>query len=294
MDIFPRTNVEHISLPRLIIGTNWHLGFSHQTQARDKFIKGLQTPSKIADILEVFLEVGIDACIGLYQNDLMAQAIDEAQQRTGKPLTVISSPHLPNLAGDQAGLDAAARVFDEEARRGTKICMPHQCSTDALLDRTTRKIRDMDKYCAMIRQRGMVPGLSTHMPEAIPYADENDLDVGTYVQLYNAIGFLMQVEVDWVHWLIQNAKKPVLTIKPLAAGRLHPLPGLAFAWATIRDCDMVAVGTMTPDEAREVIAISFAQLEHRASRVELQRTRSKASIAPDAKSANTPRTTPSV
>ena len=98
------------------------------------------------------------------------------------------------------------------------------------------------------------------------------------VMIYNAVGFLMQVEVDWIHRVITNAKKPVLTIKPLAAGRLLPLVGLAFSWATLRESDMVAVGTMTPDEAREVIDISLSILEKRSSNVELQRTGSKGSL----------------
>ena len=41
---------------------------------------------------------------------------------------------------------------------------------------------------------------------------------------------------------------------------------------------MVCIGTFTPDEAREVIEISLAQLEGRVANVELQRTRSKASV----------------
>ena len=53
---------------------------------------------------------------------------------------------------------------------------------------------------------------------------------------------------------------------------------LAFSWATIRDQDMVTIGCSTPDEAQEVIDISSAQSSRRASTVELQRIRSKASI----------------
>jgi hypothetical protein len=136
----------------------------------------------------------------------------------------------------------------------------------------------MDKYCAMIRQRGMIPGLSTHMPEVPIYADETNLDVATYIQIYNAAGFLMQIEVDWVQRMIWQRKKPVMTIKPMAAGRLIPLVGLAFSWGTLRDQDMVTVGSFTPDEARELIEISASLLERRSCGVELQRTRSKKSI----------------
>ena len=156
--------------------------------------------------------------------------------------------------------------------------MPHQMVTDALMDRMYRKIRDIEKYTALIRQYEMIPGLSTHMPETVVYADENEYDIESYIQLYNATGFLMQVETDWVMKIIKNAKKPVMTIKPLAAGRLLPISGLAFVWNTIREQDMVTIGTTTPDEAREVIDISLELLNRRIPDYELQRTRSKSSI----------------
>jgi len=38
---------------------------------------------------------------------------------------------------------------------------------------------------------------------------------------------------------------------------------LTFSWHTIRPCDMVTVGCLTPDEAREDIEISLAALESR-------------------------------
>ena len=124
----------------------------------------------------------------------------------------------------------------------------------------------------------MIPGLSTHMPESPIYADETGLDVAGYIQIYNAAGFLMQIEIDWVHRSIWQREKPVVAIKPLGAGRVPPLVGLAFSWATIRPLDMICIGCYTPDEAREVIDISRSQLEGRASGVELQTTRSKASV----------------
>ena len=57
------------------------------------------------------------------------------------------------------------------------------------------------------RERGMIPGLSTHMPESIIYADESGLDVDTYISIYNAMGFLMQVEVDWIAQVIRNGEE---------------------------------------------------------------------------------------
>jgi len=130
----------------------------------------------------------------------------------------------------------------------------------------------------MIRDRGMLPGLSTHVPETIVYADESGLDVDTYISIFNSMGFLMQLEVDWIAQIIQSAKKPVMTIKPMAAGQLRPFQALTFVWNAIRACDMVAVGTMSPKEAAECCEISLKVLEHQAPDNALQETRSKKTV----------------
>ncbi len=279
MPHFPRTTVGGVSLSRMVIGSNWLLGYSHQTLAKDHFIKSYQDAKRIADVVEVYLDAGVDTTIGwLNVNPVFVEGIREAEQRTGKRVIVIDTPSLP-LDGVEIDLDGTAEILDQSLANGVTFLLPHQSFTDVLVDRGTRSIRGMDKVCAMIRERGMIPGLSTHMPESIVYADESGLDVETYVQIYNAVGFLMQLEVEWVHQIIQSAAKPVLSIKPMAAGRISPLVGFAFAWSTLRDQDMVAVGAMTPEEAREDIELSLSLLERRMPEVELQRTRSKASVA---------------
>jgi hypothetical protein len=277
MTEFPRTMVGGVSLPRLLIGSNWFLGYSHTSVAKDNFIKTYQDRDSVAEILSVFLEYGVDAVMGP-MSDKLEEAVQEAEQRSGKSIIRILTPHF-NITPDGPPEMAPERVFDTCKEMNATFCMPHQAITDALVDRMVRKIRDIDSYTAMIRERGMIPGLSTHMPESVIYADETGADIETYIQLYNAAGFLLQVEADWIMRIIQNAKKPVMTIKPLAAGRLLPVVGLAFVWNTIRDCDMVTIGTTTPAEARESIEISLDLLEKRAPNNELQRTRSKNSLA---------------
>ena len=276
MEAFPRTTVGGVSLPRMLIGTNWFLGYSHCSAAKDRFIKSYQTAENIADVLTVFFESGINAIMGMPEK-ILRDAIDIAEQRTGTEAIPIFTPHFNILPGGPEENDPD-RVFDRCKSLGAKFCFPHQCVTDRLLDRLHRTFRDYDKYAAMIREREMIPGLSTHTPESVIIADESGADVETYIQLYNAAGFLMQVEADWVMRVIRNAKKPVMTIKPMAAGRLLPPVGLAFVWNTLRDCDMVTVGTTTPDEARELIDISLDYLNRRIPDNELQTTRSKATL----------------
>ena len=276
MGEFPRTTVGGVSLSRMIVGSNWFLGFSHVSDAKDKFIHGFQDRKNVADIITVFLEAGIDAVMGP-PFPLLQEGIEDAEQRTGTKAIRIFTPFFNILPGGHPGGEPE-RVFDDCKAKGCTFCMPHQAMTDALLDRMHGVIRDIDKYTKMIREREMIPGLSTHMPETVKYVDETGVDVETYIQIYNAAGFLMQVEVDWVMRIIRDAKKPVMTIKPMAAGRLLPAVGLGFVWNTIRDQDMVAVGTTTRDEAREVIDLSLDFLSRRLPSVELQETRSKTSL----------------
>ena len=275
--MFPRTQIESLSVSRLMIGTNWLLGFSHTSKAKDRFIRETVDAKRIADILTVALAAGVDTFYGVRPEPKLAEGIAEAEQRAGRKVITIAIPTLPTT-GDSASLGEAERILDEYTALGVSICMPHQATTDAFVNRRTRSLAGIEPILAAIRARGMLPGLSTHMPETPIYADSTGLDVATYIQIYNAAGFLMQIEVDWVQRMIWNAKKPVITIKPLAAGRLPPLVGLAFSWATLRPIDMVCVGVMTPYETEEVIELSLALLERRAPRVELQESRSKASL----------------
>ena len=277
MSDFPRTMVGGVSMPRLICGSNWFLGYSHTSKAKDRFIKELfDTVDKVADLIEVFARRGCNAVMSP-ASEKTAMAIREVEQRTGDEVIYICTPAYKELDDPDTWKPAV-----EEAREfGATFCFPHQCVTDPRVDRVNNCLTlQLQEHLDFVRDRGMIPGLSTHMPEAITCSDACEADVATYVQPYNAAGFLCQVETDWVQQIIQDAHNPVMTIKPLAAGRLLPPTGLTFVWNTIRDCDMVTIGTVCEYEAEEDIELSLACLEQRNARRELQRTRSKHSVSP--------------
>lgn len=282
MTAFPRTEVGGVSLSRMIVGSNWFLGWSHCTVAKDTLIKTqVCHRDRIADILEVYFNAGVDTVMGFIQHDTFYEGIQEAEQRTGRKAIVVSTPAFPTCPETaRRGFDRGEveRLLEEEVKRGATFCLPHTSTTDLMVDRCTHEIRHMAPLCAKIREYGLIPGLSTHMPESVIYADETGLDVETYIQIYNAMGFLMQLEVDWVASIIRKAQHPVMTIKPMAAGQLRPFQALNFVWNTLRPQDMVTVGTMTPQEAQECVDLSLQILESRQQTMPLQETRSKASV----------------
>ena len=261
---FPRTEVSGVSLPRFLIGSNWLLGYSHRSVAADTRIRErFSTKEAFFPIFETFMNHGIDATMGLPSQALiMADAVKYAEDKLGKKITIIDTPIVNVDDNAQARREAEATI-KKSAEIGSTFCLIHHSSCEQLVNKNTKTIDRISDYTKMIRDAGMIPGLSAHMPEIVLYSDENEYDVQTYIQLYNPLGFLMQVEVEYISKVIHNAKKPVMTIKPMAAGRTTPYVGLNFVWNTIRPCDMVTVGITSQLEAEEDIEISFAALERR-------------------------------
>ncbi|MEZ0535778.1 hypothetical protein ACAG39_00865 [Caldicellulosiruptoraceae bacterium PP1] len=261
---FPRTEVEGISLPRMIIGTNWILGYSHTSPAADTLIKRQHsTKEAISKIIERFLNYGINAIMGPFVgNQLLIDAVKMAEDKTGKEMIIIDTPII-NVDDNSIARKETEKIISESKKLGAKFCLPHHSSVEQLVNKNKRTIERLPDYLKMIRDHGMIPGLSCHMPELIIYSDLNEYDVQTYIQIYNCMGFLMQIEVEYIHKVIWDAKKPVITIKPMAAGRVSPFVGLTFVWNTIRPIDMVTVGCLTPEEVDEDVEISLAALERR-------------------------------
>ncbi len=261
---FPRTEVEGLSLSRLIIGSNWFAGYSHRSPSADKMILDQHSDTKnLLPMLKAYQEYGIDTIMALFsRHPIITRAVKEATQAIGKEFIMVDTPIINVDDNPMARQEAKAEIMKSK-ENGAKICLIHHYSAEQLVNKNKRTLERLGDYTDMIRQAGMIPGLSAHMPELITFSDENGYDVQTYIQIYNCMGFLMQMEIETVNQIIRNAKKPVMTIKPMAAGRTTPFVGLNFSWATIRDCDMVTVGCLNEGEVREDIEISLAALERR-------------------------------
>lgn len=281
-NMFPRTDVSGVSLSRMIIGTNWILGYSHTSPAADKLIRKRNgTADAITEMLDVYLKSGVDTIMGPFGgNQLLIDAVKAAEDRSGKGIIIVDTPII-NVDDNAAARQEAEKTIALCKKNGATFCLIHHSSAEQLVNKNKSKIERLPDYLKMIRDNGMIPGLSCHMPELIIYSDLNDYDVQTYIQIYNCMGFLMQVEVEYINKVIWGAKKPVMTIKPMAAGRVSPFVGLNFAWNTIRPCDMVTVGCFTPEEAAEDIEISMAAFEKRPPDLEGRSSPNKTAIMKD-------------
>ncbi|MBE6883535.1 MAG: hypothetical protein E7487_02900 [Ruminococcaceae bacterium] len=268
-ELFPRTIVGGVSLSRMIIGSNWMLGYSHRSSAADQNIKSYHSDGERAyEMFCTFLENGVDTFMSiLSQCGHLLDSIKRAEQTVGRKMILVDTPIL-NVDNNEMARQQARETVRQSKELGATFCLLHHSCAEQLVCKNTRTIDRLPDYLSMIREEGMLPGLSAHMPELVIYSDLNEYDVETYIQLYNCMGFLMQIEVESVNQIIWNAKKPVMTIKPMAAGRVTPFVGLNFSWATLRPCDMVTIGCMNAWEAAQDIEISRAYFEGRAPMME--------------------------
>lgn len=266
---FPRTEVAGISMPRMLIGTNWLLGWSHTGAAADAGIKEkFQKPADFYPVLHAYLEHGINAIMSAFSdNPLGVDAIKYAEDKDGKEIIIIDTPVM-NVDDSADARREAEAAIKRSHDIGSTFCLLHHVTVEQLVNKNKREITRLPDYLSMIRDQGMIPGCGAHMPEVILYCDANGYDVETYIQIFNCMGFMMQVEIENVARIIQNAKKPVMTIKPMAAGRTTPYVGLTFNWNVIRPCDMITVGAGSALEAEEDIEISLAAIEHRPPNIE--------------------------
>jgi len=263
-DLFPRTNVGGVSVPRMIMGINWLFGYSHTGPAADAGIREkYQKPEDFLPVFKAYLDRGVDAIMGPISTTKRGyDAIKYAEEKLGKKIIIIDTPNL-NVDDTPEARAEARQAIKRSAEIGSTFSLVFHSAVEQLVNKNLKQIPRLSDYLYMIREEGMIPGLSAHMPEIVTYSDANEYDVETYIQIFNCMGFLMQVEIESVARIIHNAKKPVMTIKPMAAGRCTPYVGLTFSFNAIRDCDMVTVGAGSALEAEEDIEIALAALEHR-------------------------------
>ncbi len=261
---FPRTTVAGLSLPRMLIGTNWILGYSHTSKSADAAIRSYNhSPEAIFPIIETFMNHGIDALMApISTTPLCEAAIKYAEDKLGKKIIKIDTPAM-DVSDNAQSRRSAEAVIRHSAEIGCDFCLIHHASAEQLVNKNLEAMPRLPDYLSLIREHSLLPGLSAHMPELIMYSDANNYDVETYIQLFNCMGFLMQIEIESVIKIIHNAKKPVMTIKPMAAGRVSPYVGLTFSFSAIREIDMVTCGCMNAMEAEEDIEIGLAAIERR-------------------------------
>ena len=270
----PYSEIGGLKICRLVIGTNTFFGYSHFSKAKDTWMRRYFTDDRIQEMLEACTAKGMNAICSM-PGERLRKIMDKVEANTGVHINWFATP------GNLYPWENWKEDVDFTADMGAEFCMPHQCYTDNALSSGRGEIERYQEIAAYIREKGMRPGLSTHRPETIRTVDRVGYDCDVYIQPYNSAGFLCSVETDWIGNVIRNAKKPVLCIKPLGAGRIMPPTALPFVFNSIKPADVVCVGMTSPEEVEENVTIVEQTLAGQVADVRLQRTRSKAALEAD-------------
>ena len=270
---FPKTNIGGIELSRLLIGSNPFGGFSHFSAARSAWLKRYFTVERIVEVLEACSARGLNGFVsGVVRK--FSDALKMHEDKTGRKLHWICTP-------GGGGADMGETIEDQIdwcAKRGVDYILPHPSWSDVRLVPERNEIIGFDDIIKRVRDHGMIPGVSTHRPETITVCDKRPYDVETYIQILNVIGFLMPLETDWCSRVVREAAKPVICIKPLAAGRVLPPTGLKWTYDNCKPVDAVVCGFMSVEEVNEDVDIVLEILTGQKRKEKLQVTRSKRSV----------------
>lgn len=267
----PEVEISGVKISRLICGTNTFNGYSHFSKAKDEWLKRYFTIERIIEVLEKCQELGITSLLGPI-NEKTCQVQEELKKRGRKPMVWISTT-LGWLEKEK--LREETKIASEV---GNKLHAIHCSFVDSHLVSSKNKIEDIEDLLAYIRDLGMIPGISTHRPETLTVLANSNYDIEFVILPFNSVGFLSNLEVNWIAKMIREFPKPIIIIKPLAAGRLMPEQGIPFVLNNIKETDAVAVGFMSPEEVEEDATIFLDTLSNSHTDRDLLSTPSKSTV----------------
>ena len=285
MEPFPSMQIEGLSLPRVICGTNALLGYSHVSRGRDAWIRQHYTPERIAGVFAKCIELGVTAVMGPLLPRLV-DALEATEARTGVAMTWVATTNagMAPRGKEEALREARAAGRTDEAmaisREGTAeqvaslkaagapICLFH----GAWVDRwpvADGVLQGYEACTRTIREAGLIPGAVSHYAARLAEVDRGPHDAALLATPLNKGGWAMQPGRDEALQVISGLSRPLLAIKTLACGRYEDEHAVEawLQWAVdVEQVQAIVLGLMVEEEAeqslpflRERFAAKFGQ-----------------------------------
>lgn len=247
--MIPKVNLENLKLSKVVCGTNQFMGITHRGNPIDIYfhMRRFKEASTVAKYMIYLVQNhGVNCCVSS-PRDKIYEAMQITMKETGEKMYWLCTPSRRGTAKDL--LSDVFNQIDWCVDHEVAVCMPHRDYTDHALDKQKLVIggnaKDLPPYpdvAAYIRDKGMIPGLSTHYIETIEAVEKNKYDAPLIIQPLNKIGFESDTDPETLTKKIQSTKIQILAIKPMAAGRIKPDIGIPWALERIKPNDFIAVG----------------------------------------------------
>ena len=245
----PTIRLGQHQVTRLIVGGNPVYGHSHFNRILSRYYTDWHTPERVVALLRRCEEVGINTWQNSYADRTLTD-LDLYRERGGR---------MNWLCLGKPDWDQHPDRIDDAARRKPIGIAPH----GALAERLHRQNRldVLQRLLERIRKQGVLVGLSAHNPELIQLAEDRKWDVDYYMcclyyltrprdEFQRILGkdlplgeIYLPTDPPRMFRVIQQASKPCLAYKVLAAGRRVNSP------AEVRQCFATALSNIKPTDA---------------------------------------------
>ncbi|MGD8240829.1 MAG: hypothetical protein PVH68_19925 [Armatimonadota bacterium] len=240
----PTAKLGDREVSRLVCGSNPFMGYSYRSDAHSQWQREHFTPQRISEVLEKCLEVGINTLAGNYdENRTLARALDILERRTGHRMQWIAYTHGHR---DESQEDSIASIADD----GAFACYIQGGVVDSqfhynyvgniVLDRGDTLDRVIP-WLALIREKGMLPGLGTHRHQILRLAEERGYEAEFYATPFNFTNKYCSYAEQFK--AVRSTPKPIVAIKPMAGGgQIAAADALTCCFTGLKPTDVVAVG----------------------------------------------------
>lgn len=246
--MIPKLKLENLELSKMVCGTNQFVAITHRWNPLDMLAHVIRfRDSKTVAKFMIFLqqEYGVNCCVSS-PRDKVYEAIQITEKETGEDFHWICTPSRRRSAD---GIEPDIwKQIDWCVDHNVSVCGPHRSYTDKCINYdsleiggTGEKYPPLGEITEYIRDRDMIPMISTHYIETIEAVEKQGYDIKLIIQPLNQIGFESNTEPEKLIEKINSTDLQILNIKPMAAGRLSP-DVLTWNLENIKDNDFLAVG----------------------------------------------------
>ncbi|MFC1712858.1 hypothetical protein ACFL6S_04265 [Candidatus Poribacteria bacterium] len=212
---------------RLICAGNPFGGYAHGGELRylGRLFREYFSDEKIAETLQICSENGVNTAL-IEVEDNILRSLDLYEKRMGHRIQWICQvpPDRKKL-----GLMKHMRQQIQIAADNKAICAFIQGgATASIFD--NNQISELRELMALIRDKGIIPGVCSHRPEIIEKADELDLGAEFYMLTLNKVGYACNDPEAAKRTMKRITDTPFISFKVLGAGRDNPEAGFRNAF----------------------------------------------------------------
>lgn len=257
----PKVKFGKHEITRLIVGSNPFYGYSHFNRILDQCMREWYTQDRKMEVLHACERQGIGTWQVHYNDQPMAD-FRRYRDEGGKMQLILLADF---------DLMKNPKLLPEAAKSGPLGIAHHGNRTDeAFREGRKQAVRD---YLKMVRDTGVMVGLSTHNPAVIDTVESEDWDIDYYQACLYRVSrsrdearaefreaplgeTFMENDPERMCKMIRQTRKPCLAFKVFGAGRTINSPAVVersfrFAFEHIKPGDAVIVG-MFPRYSDEI------------------------------------------